>query len=86
MSPANQALAAQICKSTIAKYATTLTADEKAKLNHLCDLAGTGNTAAIKAAARQICLTVIKDSAPGLSGAALSAADAACNKTGVPTG
>jgi cytoskeletal protein RodZ len=72
-----------VCKAEIQRLATAaLTADEKAQLNHLCDVAGSGNTAQIKAAEKQICLTVIKDSAPGLSGAALAAAQRSCNKVG----
>jgi hypothetical protein len=72
-----------VCKAEISKLATAaLTSDEKAQLNHLCDIAGSGNTAQIRAAEKQICLTVIKDSAPGLSGTALSAAQQSCSKVG----
>jgi hypothetical protein len=72
-----------ICKAEIGKLATAaLTSDEKAQLNHLCDVAGSGNAAQIKAAEKQICLTVIKDSAPGLSGSALTAAQQSCSKVG----
>ena len=73
-----------MCKAEIQRFATTaLTADEKAQLNHLCDVAGSGNTAQVKAAEKQICLTVIKDS--GLTGTALTAAQQSCNKV-TPTG
>jgi hypothetical protein len=77
-----------ICKAEISKLATAaLTSDEKAQLNHLCDVAGSGNATEIKAAEKQICLTVIKDSAPGLSGSALTAAQQSCSKVGqTPTG
>jgi hypothetical protein len=72
-----------ICKAEITKLAAaTLTSDEKAQLSHLCDVAGSGNAAQIRAAEKQICLTVIKDSAPGLSGSALSAAQQSCSKVG----
>jgi hypothetical protein len=73
-----------VCKAEISKLATaTLTSDEKAQLNHLCDVAGSGNAAEIKAAEKQICLTVIKDSAAGfLSGSALKAAQQSCSKVG----
>jgi hypothetical protein len=73
-----------ICKAEIQKLSTTaLTADEKAQLNHLCDIAGSGNAAQIRAAEKQICLTVIKDSAAGfLSGSALKAAQQSCSKVG----
>ena len=68
-----------ICKAEIQKFAiAALTADEKAQLNHLCDVAGSGNRAQVRAAEKQICLTVIKDS--GLSGTALTAAQQSCNK------
>jgi hypothetical protein len=81
-SGSNQAIVA-ICKAEIQKLASAvLTSDEKAQLNHLCDVAGSGNTAQIKAAEKQICLTVIKDSAPGLSGTALTAAQQSCSKVG----
>jgi hypothetical protein len=52
-------------------------------LNHLCDLAGSGSTAQVAAAQKQICLTVIKDS--GLTGTALTVAQQSCNKA-TPTG
>jgi hypothetical protein len=81
-SGSNPAIVA-ICKAEIQKLASAvLTSDEKAQLNHLCDVAGSGNTAQIKAAEKQICLTVIKDSAPGLSGTALTAAQQSCSKVG----
>ena len=70
-----------VCKAEIQRFATTaLTADEKAQLNHLCDVAGSGNTAQVKAAEKQICLTVIKDSAPGLAAPAVKAAQQSCNR------
>jgi hypothetical protein len=74
-------LAVAVCKAEIQKLGTAaLTADEKAQLNHLCDIAGSGNAAQIKAAEKQICVTVIKDSAPGLSGSALTAAEQSCSE------
>jgi hypothetical protein len=85
--PQNLALAVAICKAEISKLTpATLTSDEKAQLEKLCNLAGSGNTAQLKAAEKQICLTVIKDSAPGLSGTALAAAEQSCNKVGQNTG
>jgi hypothetical protein len=77
-----------VCKAEIQRLATAaLTSDEKTQLNHLCEVAGSGNAAEIKAAEKQICLTVIKDSAPGLSGSALTVAEQSCSKIGqTPTG
>jgi hypothetical protein len=57
-----------------------LTADETAQLNHLCDLERSGNAAQIRVAEKQICLRVIKDSAPGLAAPAVQAAQQSCNK------
>jgi len=73
-----------VCKAEIKTQtaAAPLTTGEKAQLNHLCDVLGTGNATEINAAKKQICLTVIKDSAPGLSGTALSAAQQSCSKLG----
>jgi hypothetical protein len=73
-----------VCKAQLKKQAAApLTADEKAQLNHLCDVLGSGNVAQIRAAKKQICLTVVKDSGAGvLSGTALSAAQQSCSKIG----
>ena len=71
------------CRSRIAQHAAALTADEQAQLNRVCKAEGSGDLAQIKAAEKQICLTVIKDSTAGfLSGNALKAAQQSCNKTG----
>lgn len=60
--------------------ATALTPGEHAQLTHLCNVAGSLGRARLLVAERQICLTVIRDTAPGLSGAALSAAEASCQR------
>jgi hypothetical protein len=85
--PANRALVVAVCKSEIQKLSTAaLTSDEKAQLNHLCDVAGSGNAAQLRAAEKQICLTVIKDSAAGLPAVALKAAEQSCGKVGQTPG
>jgi hypothetical protein len=74
-----------VCRAQIKKQASgaPLTSDEKAQLNHLCDVLGSGNVAQIRALEKQICLTVIKDSAAGLlSGSALTAAKQSCSNIG----
>ena len=43
-----------------------------------CTLAGSGDRAALAAAEGRICRTVIVDSAPGLSGPAITAAEQSC--------
>jgi len=73
------AAALAVCRREVAS-ATALTAAEKAQLGYLCTVAGTGDRAAVRAAERRICLTVIADSAPGLRGPAVSAATESCNR------
>jgi outer membrane murein-binding lipoprotein Lpp len=56
------AAAVAACKQAI-QAQTTLTSDEKKKLEGLCDKAANGNEAEIKAAAKAICEEVINKSA-----------------------
>ncbi|MGA2007572.1 MAG: hypothetical protein ABSH27_08465 [Solirubrobacteraceae bacterium] len=58
--------------------AAVLTPAETSQLLALCTLAGSGDRAALAAAERRICRTVIVDSAPGLSGPAITAAEQSC--------
>ena len=71
------------CRSLVAQHAAVLTGDEQAQLKQLCKAEGSGDVAQINAAKKQICLTVIKDSGAGLSGAALTAAEQSCSKVGL---
>jgi hypothetical protein len=83
--PANLSDAVALCKAEIKSLTTTtLTTDEKGKLENLCSLAGSGDKAKIQAAEKEICLTVIKDS--GLTGAAATAAGKSCSAIKAPAG
>jgi len=73
------AAAIGVCKREVAS-ATSLTAAERSQLVGLCTLAGEGNRAKLHAAERRICLTVINDSAPGVTSPALTAARESCNR------
>jgi hypothetical protein len=59
---------------------TALTAGERAQLTRLCDVAGTLGRSRLLAAERRICLTVIRETAPGLGAAALAAAEQSCQR------
>jgi hypothetical protein len=59
---------------------TALTSDEHAQLTRLCNIAGKLGRSRLLAAERRICLTVIRETAPGLRGAALAAADQSCQR------
>lgn len=67
-----QAVAA--CKAAIASQ-STIPASFKGKLDHICDVAGTGNQAAIKQATHQVCIDIIKSKVPSSEQAA---AEASC--------
>lgn len=70
-----------VCKREVASAgANALTAAERSQLGEVCTLAGSRNRARLRAAERQVCLTVIRDTAPGLSGAAVTAAQESCNR------
>jgi hypothetical protein len=59
---------------------TALTAGERAQLTRLCDVAGTLGRSRLLAAERRICLTVIRETAPGLGAAAPAAAEQSCQR------
>ena len=85
--PASRAAVVAVCRANIGKLPTAaLTTDEKTQLYHLCDVAGSGNPAQLKAAEKQICLTVVRDSGVGLPSAALKAAEQSCGKVGTTRG
>ncbi len=75
----NLAAAVAVCRVEVAS-ATSLTSAEQSQLANLCTVAGSGDKARLRSAERRICLSVIKDSAVGLSGPALSAARASCSR------
>jgi hypothetical protein len=77
--PGSLAAAIGICKREVAS-APSLTAAERSQLVNLCTLAGEGNRAKLRAAERRVCLTVISDSAPGVTGPAITAARESCNR------
>jgi hypothetical protein len=78
-SPPDRERRLALCLETIANLsATTFTAAERAGLDHLCHIAGSGDQAKVRATKRQICLTVVKDS--GLPAAAEQAAAQSCNR------
>jgi hypothetical protein len=68
-----------VCKREVAS-ATALTAAERLQLTNVCTVAGSGDRARLRAAERQVCRTVIKDSAPGLSGPAVTAEEQTCDR------
>jgi hypothetical protein len=74
--PANVAAAVATCKAQI-EAQSTLPAGAKTKLEGVCEKAAKGDTAAVKAAAREVCEEVIKNAALP-AGAAQEQALAAC--------
>jgi ABC-type phosphate transport system substrate-binding protein len=72
----NPALAQAVtaCKAAIASQ-STIPSSFKAKLDHICDVAGTGNQAAIKQATHQVCIEIIKTKVPASE---QQAAEASC--------
>lgn len=77
-SPAQIAEAVAECKQIIQSQ-SKLPASAKTKLEGACGQAAKGNTAAVKAAAREVCEEVI-GKAGGLSGSARETALQACKK------
>jgi len=68
-----------LCHQAIASAAqATLTPAETTALYNLCDIAASGNAAAVRAAERKICLTVVRDS--GLPAAAAAAEAQTCSQ------
>jgi hypothetical protein len=83
-SPPDRERRVALCLETIANLsATTFTAPERAGLDHLCDVAGSGDEAKVRATERQICLTVVKDSL--LPAAAAQAEAQSCKRPSRPT-
>jgi hypothetical protein len=77
-SPPDRERRVAVCLETIANLsATTFTAGERAGLDQLCRVAGSGDQSKVRATERQICLTVVKDS--GLPAAAAQAEAQSCN-------
>ena len=80
MAPAstpNRAQKLAQCHATIADVAeATLTPAETRQLDHLCDVAAAGNDAALAAAERRICVTIVEVS--GLPDAAAAAEEQTC--------
>ncbi len=68
------AQAVAVCKQTVDTQAT-ISAPLKSKLHRICDLAGSGNQAAVKKATHEVCVDIIKQKVPA-SGQA--AAEASC--------
>lgn len=73
---AKPALAQEVaaCKSAIAAQ-STIPASFKDKLNHICDVAGTGNEGAVNKATHDVCIEVIKAKLPA---SAQATAEASC--------
>lgn len=77
VSPQSRADKLAQCHATIADVAeATLTAAETKQLDHLCDVAASGNDAALLAAEREICVTIVK--ASGLPAAAAAVEEQTC--------
>ncbi len=68
-----------VCRREVAS-AGVLTSAERLQLDNVCAVAATGDRARLRAAERRVCLTVLEDSAPGLSGPALTAAKQSCKR------
>jgi len=68
-----------VCRREVAS-AGVLTSTERLLLDNVCAVAATGDRARLRAAEHQVCITVLKDSAPGLSGPAVTAAEQSCNR------
>jgi hypothetical protein len=69
-----------LCHQAIASVAeTTLTRAETTALDNLCDIAASGDDARVRAAEREICLTVLRESS-GLPAAAAAAEEQSCNQ------
>jgi hypothetical protein len=64
------------CKTSV-NSAPTLNSTDKAKLDAICDKAGTGDTAAVQKATAEVCQEIVKDSVPA---SAQTQALAACPK------
>jgi hypothetical protein len=62
------------CKAAIAAQ-TTIPASFKTRLDHICDIAGTGNAGAVKKATHDVCIEIIKEKVPA---AAQQQAEASC--------
>jgi hypothetical protein len=74
--PLDLAAAIAVCRREVAS--APLTGAESTQLSRLCLTAATLGRRQLGAAERRICLTVIEDSAPGLSGPAIAAARQSC--------
>lgn len=57
------AQAVTACKAAIASQAT-IPAAFKSKLDHICDIAGTGDQGAVKKATHDVCVEIIKERLP----------------------
>jgi hypothetical protein len=68
------AQAVAVCKQTVDTQAS-IPASLKSKLHRICDLAGSGNQAAVKKATHEVCVDIVKQRVPA-SGQA--AAEASC--------
>jgi hypothetical protein len=68
-----------VCRREVAS-AGGLTSAERLLLDNVCAVAATGDRARLRAAEHQVCITVLKDSAPGLSGPAVTAAEQSCSR------
>jgi hypothetical protein len=75
-SPLDLAAAIAVCQREVSS--APLTTAESSQLSRLCVTAATLGRRQLGAAERRICLTVIEDSAPGLSGPAIIAARQSC--------
>jgi hypothetical protein len=74
LSSATLAQAVQLCKQAISKE-QGLSDSLKGKLNNICNQAGSGNKIAVKQAAHEVCVEIIKSRVPV---AQQQAAEAAC--------
>lgn len=68
-----------VCRREVAS-AGVLTPAERLQLDNVCTVAATGDRARVRDAEHRVCLTVLRDSAPGLSGPAFRAARQSCNR------
>jgi ABC-type phosphate transport system substrate-binding protein len=66
--------AVAICKKSVDAQAS-ITGSLKTKLIHICDLAGSGNQAAVKKATHEVCVDIVKAKVPASS---QQAAEAGC--------
>lgn len=74
LSSATLAQAVQLCKQAVSKE-QGLPDSLKSKLNNICNQAGSGNKIAVKQAAHEVCVEIIKSRVPV---AEQQAAEAAC--------